>query len=43
MLEQPGLTKNTEEFDDGIEVECFVAFVHRCALRAAVGEELLGE
>jgi hypothetical protein len=22
MLEQPGQTKNTEEFDDGFEVEC---------------------
>jgi hypothetical protein len=42
-LEQPGQTKNTEEFDDGFEVERVVAFVHRGALCATVGEKLFGE
>ena len=43
MLEQPDKTKNTEELDDGLEVQSVFALVHRGALRAAVGEELFGE
>ena len=43
MLEQPDKTKNTEEFDDRLEVQSVFALVHRGALRAAVGEELFGE
>jgi hypothetical protein len=42
--EEPGaLRVGGEEFDDGFEVECVVASVHRGALRAAVGEELFSE
>ena len=41
MLEQPGQTKNTEEFDDRLEVERVVALGHCGTLGAAVGEELL--
>jgi hypothetical protein len=32
-----------EEFDDGLEVECILAFVDGSELCAAVGEELWGE
>ncbi len=42
MCEWPGQTKNTEEPDDGFEVERSGVLVHRGALRAAVGEELFG-
>lgn len=41
--ERPGQTKNTEQFDDGLELERVGAVVHRGALRTAVREELFGE
>ena len=42
--QEPGtLRVGREEFDDGFEVDCVVAFVHRGALCSAVGEELFGE
>jgi hypothetical protein len=40
MLEQPGQTKNTEELDDGFEVDVGFAVVHADDLRLAVGDEL---
>jgi hypothetical protein len=41
MLGRLGKSKNTEEFDDGVEVDCGLIVVDRGALRAAVGEQLL--
>jgi len=42
MCEWPGQTKNTEQFDHGLEIECAGVLIDRGALRAAVGEELFG-
>ncbi len=39
MCEWPGQTKNTEELDDGFEVNFSGVLVDGGALRAAVGEE----
>jgi hypothetical protein len=41
-LEQPGQTKNTEKFDDGLEVEVGLPVVHADDLLLAVGDELFG-
>ena len=40
MLEQPGKTKNTEELDDGFEVDVGVAGIVVGDLLLAVGEKL---
>ena len=39
MLEQPGQSKNTEELDDGLEVDVGLPVVHADDLRLAVGDE----
>jgi hypothetical protein len=40
MLEQPGKTKNTEEFHDGSEVDIGMAGIVISDLLMAVGDEL---
>jgi len=39
MLEQPSLTKNTEELDDGFEVDVGLTVVHADDLCLAVGDD----
>jgi hypothetical protein len=42
--QEPGALRiGREEFDDGLEVECFLALVDRGALCPTIGEEFFGE
>jgi hypothetical protein len=41
QLEQPGQTKNTEQLDHGLEVECAGVLIDRSALRATVREDVV--